>query len=72
MKLHINFSVASDRIEYLNGKPFRKYQFGVRIYYQEIQYFAVTLDCKNTMSETRLWMCSPVFCKCILYIPFFF
>ena len=71
MKLNIFFSVASDRIEHQNGKPFRKYQFGVRIYYQEIQYFAVTLYCKNTMTETSLRMCSPVLCKYILYIPFF-
>ena len=72
MKLNINFRVASDRIEHLNGEPFGKYQFGVRIYYQEIHYFAKTLGCKNTMTETSLGKCSPVFCKYILYIPVFF
>jgi len=69
--MKLDFSVASDRIEYLNGEPFRKYQFDVRIYYEEIQYFAMTLDCKNTMTETSLGMCSPIFCKYILYILFF-
>jgi hypothetical protein len=32
MKLNVHFSVASDRIEHLNGEQFRRYQFGVRIY----------------------------------------
>jgi hypothetical protein len=71
MKMNVNFSVASDRIEHLSGGPFRKYQFGMRIYYEKIQYFAMTLDCKNTMTVTSLRMCSPVFCKYILYVLFF-
>jgi hypothetical protein len=74
MKINVNFSVASNRIEHLSVGPFRKYQFGVRIYYEEIQYFAMTLDCKNTMSVTSLEMYSPVFCKhilCILFVLIF-
>ena len=68
MKLDINCSVESDRIGHLNVKPFRRYHFGVRLYFQEIQYFAMTLLRKNTVTETSVGMCCPVFCKYILYV----